>query len=211
MLDMISGFMQNEVGGLPVWGWFVLVFGIACVLMAIILVTCLVQRNKNGDGEGESSTTSEETKEEEKEASAKEDKVEEKEEPSAKKSAAAAKKSTASKSEEKTEEKATSEKTSKSTSTKTATAKSSASKTTAKKEDSVKKPETAENSEPKVYHISKRKEDGKWQVKAEGADRALRLFFTQADAITYAKKVAGNQEGRIVVHKESGGFRKLNY
>ena len=85
-----------------------------------------------------------------------------------------------------------------------------AAKTAEKKEAPAAKEESS-SSDTKVYHISKRKEDGKWQVKAEGADRALRLFFTQADAIKYAKKVAGNQEGRIVVHKEGGGFRKLNY
>lgn len=62
-----------------------------------------------------------------------------------------------------------------------------------------------------VYHISKRKEDRKWQVKAEGAAKALKLFFTQDEAISYAKSVAGNQEGRIVIHKEDGSFRKLKY
>ena len=62
-----------------------------------------------------------------------------------------------------------------------------------------------------VYHISKRKEDRKWQVKAEGAAKALKLFFTQQEAIDYAKSVAGNQEGRIVIHKEDGSFRKLSY
>ena len=40
--------------------------------------------------------------------------------------------------------------------------------------------------EDKVYHISK-------------------------EAINYAKSVAGNQEGRIVIHKEDGSFRKLSY
>ena len=95
------------------------------------------------------------------------------------------------------------------TAPKTTAAKSTAKTAPVKKE--VKPAPNAEDPAPKVYHISKRKEDKKWQVKAEGADKALRLFFTQAEAIEYAKKVAGNQEGRIVVHKESGGFRKLNY
>lgn len=63
----------------------------------------------------------------------------------------------------------------------------------------------------KVYHISKRKEDNRWQVKAAGASKAVKLFFTQAEAIEYAKSVAGNQEGRIVIHKEDGSFRKLSY
>lgn len=63
----------------------------------------------------------------------------------------------------------------------------------------------------KVYHISKRKEDNRWQVKASGATKALKLFFTQAEAIEYAKSVASNQDGRIIIHKEDGSFRKLSY
>lgn len=69
----------------------------------------------------------------------------------------------------------------------------------------------APKDEDMVYHISKRKEDRRWQVKAEGASKALKLFFTQDEAIAYAKTVAGNQEGRIVIHKEDGSFRKLKY
>ena len=62
-----------------------------------------------------------------------------------------------------------------------------------------------------VYHISFRKEDRKWQVKGENAERAVKLFFTQEEAIKFAKSVAGNQEGRVVIHKSDGSFRKLNY
>ena len=35
--------------------------------------------------------------------------------------------------------------------------------------------------------------------------------FAQQEAIDYAKKVAGNQEGYIVIHKKDGSFRKLTY
>ena len=63
----------------------------------------------------------------------------------------------------------------------------------------------------KTYHISKRKDDNKWQVKAEGADKALKLFLTQSEAIEFAKKTAGNQDARIVIHKEDGSFRRLTY
>ena len=61
----------------------------------------------------------------------------------------------------------------------------------------------------RVYHISYRKLLRKWQVKAEGDSKALKLFWTQAEAIDYAKSVAGNREGRIVIHKEDGSFRKI--
>lgn len=63
----------------------------------------------------------------------------------------------------------------------------------------------------RVYHISKRQKDRKWQVKAEGDERAVKLFWTQEEAIDYAKELAGNVEGRIVIHKEDGSFRKLTY
>ncbi len=68
-----------------------------------------------------------------------------------------------------------------------------------------------EGKSSKTYHISKRKVDNKWAVKAEGADKALKLFLTQAEAIEFAKKTAGNQDARIVIHKEDGTFRRLTY
>ena len=49
------------------------------------------------------------------------------------------------------------------------------------------------------------------QVKAQGADKALKLFLTQAEAIEFAKKTAGNQDAKIMIHKEDGSFRRLTY
>ena len=63
----------------------------------------------------------------------------------------------------------------------------------------------------KTYHISKRKEDNRWQVKAAGAAKAIKVFFTQAEAIDFAKKLAGNQDANIMIHKEDGSFRRLTY
>ena len=60
------------------------------------------------------------------------------------------------------------------------------------------------------YHISLN-ETGKWQVKGEKAGKALKVFDTQKDAIAYAKSVAGNQEGNIVIHKVDGKIRKQDY
>ncbi len=60
------------------------------------------------------------------------------------------------------------------------------------------------------YHISVN-DDGKWQVKGEKAEKALKIFDTQKEAIDYAKKVAGNQEGNIVIHKKDGKIRKQDY
>ena len=82
-------------------------------------------------------------------------------------------------------------------------AKSSASKPAAKKEDA--KPAI------KTYHISKRKENNMWQIKAAGGAKAIKLFKTQKEAIDYCKTLADNQDANIMIHKEDGSFRKLTY
>lgn len=63
----------------------------------------------------------------------------------------------------------------------------------------------------KTYHISLRKSDGMWQVKAAGAEKAIKLFKTQAEAIEYCKPLAENQDANIMIHKKDGSFRKLTY
>lgn len=68
---------------------------------------------------------------------------------------------------------------------------------------------TAAKTSGKVYHITKRKEDGMWQIKAAGAEKAIKLFKTQKEAIEYCKTLAGNQDASIMVHKEDGSFRKV--
>lgn len=73
------------------------------------------------------------------------------------------------------------------------------------------KPAKSEKDEDKVYHIARRKTDRMWYVKAEGSPKALKKFFTQEEAVAYAKTVAGNNEGRIVIHKVDGSFKKLKY
>ena len=62
----------------------------------------------------------------------------------------------------------------------------------------------------KKYHISLNK-DGKWQVKGEKAEKALKLFDTQKEAIAYAESVSDNQDGDIVIHKKDGKIRKQDY
>lgn len=63
----------------------------------------------------------------------------------------------------------------------------------------------------KTYHIAKRKAENKWQVKIAGGAKAIKLFNTQYEAIDFAKKLAENQEAKIVIHKEDGTFRRLTY
>ena len=52
---------------------------------------------------------------------------------------------------------------------------------------------------------------GKWQVKFAKGEKALKLFDTQAEAITFAKEKAKNQDGNITIHKTDGKIRKQNY
>lgn len=73
------------------------------------------------------------------------------------------------------------------------------------------KPRMAEDkkkADGKVWHITKRTDDGMWQVKAEGASKATKLFKTKAEAEDYVKTLVSNNEGsRVVKHKKTGEFQ----
>lgn len=56
----------------------------------------------------------------------------------------------------------------------------------------------------RVYHVSKRAEDGKWAVRYAGGEKAIKLFNTQAEAIEYTKKMSENQGGAMLVHNSKG-------
>lgn len=77
-----------------------------------------------------------------------------------------------------------------------------------KKEE--KEEKAKEQEKKRNYHVSRR-EDGKWQVKFAGGEKAIKLFSTQAEAIAYAKKLAENREGSISIHKKDGKMRKQKY
>ena len=62
----------------------------------------------------------------------------------------------------------------------------------------------------KIYHVALR-DDGRWQVKAAKAEKALKIFMTQKEAIDYANKVAESTDGNVVIHKTDDGFRKQKY
>lgn len=71
--------------------------------------------------------------------------------------------------------------------------------------------EEKETVDYRVYHIAKRAKDGKWQVKFQKGQKAIKLFDTQAEAIEYAKTLANNQDGSIQIHKRDGSIRKQDY
>ena len=104
----------------------------------------------------------------------------------------------------------------KDTTTKKVTVKKEASatetkKTPEKEETDVAEEKTAKKATKKVYHVSLRKDDGKWQVKYGGGKKAIKLFDTQAEAIKFAEERADSQEGSISIHKKDGKIRKQDY
>jgi hypothetical protein len=46
--------------------------------------------------------------------------------------------------------------------------------------------------------------ESKWSVVKEGSTKALRSFSTANQAIDYAKEIAAEKTGEVVVHEESG-------
>ncbi len=108
-------------------------------------------------------------------------------------------------------EKATTTKTStKKTAAKEAPAKKAPAKeATAKKAAAAPAKKTAAPKETKTWHVTKREEDGKWVVKAEGNSKATKLFKTKKEAEEYVKTLTANNEGsRAVSHKKDGKFQK---
>ncbi len=49
--------------------------------------------------------------------------------------------------------------------------------------------------------------NGNWQVKREGAERATKNFTRQQDAIDYARSIAINQQGELIIHRRNGTIR----
>ena len=86
-----------------------------------------------------------------------------------------------------------------------------ASATTTIKKDDVKKA-TVTNEDGvtygKAFHVSYREDLNKWQVKATGAQKALKTFNTQKEAYTFADQLAANQGASVRVHSKEGRIRK---
>lgn len=84
-------------------------------------------------------------------------------------------------------------------------------KTAVKKESTKEETKATRAPSKKVYHVSLRRDDGKWQVKYGGGKKAIKLFDTQAEAIKFAEERADSQEGSISIHKKDGKIRKQDY
>lgn len=56
----------------------------------------------------------------------------------------------------------------------------------------------------KVYHISKRATDNKWQIKFANGEKAIKLFDTKQQAVDYCKTLADNQDAGMIIHPSKG-------
>lgn len=59
------------------------------------------------------------------------------------------------------------------------------------------------------YHVSLDKTKKKWKVFNAGSDKVIKLFDTQAEALTYAKGLAKNNDGHVMLHGVDGKLRKF--
>ena len=71
----------------------------------------------------------------------------------------------------------------------------------------VKKPEPKAEKKvekKKIYHVTKRAEDGKWCVKFAGGEKVIKTFATKVEALAYADQLAENQGGGVAFHASKG-------
>lgn len=57
----------------------------------------------------------------------------------------------------------------------------------------------------KIQHVTPIAKN--WQVKGAGNKKATKIFDTQYEAISYAKKIAQNQGSELVIHNKHGKIR----
>lgn len=58
------------------------------------------------------------------------------------------------------------------------------------------------------YHITK-KENGQWQGKKEGGERASTIASTKAEALQQMIKIAKNKgESQVIIHKQDGKIQE---
>lgn len=76
------------------------------------------------------------------------------------------------------------------------------------------KPEEEVSEEPKeeyktdkVYHVSKRKGDGKWTIKFAKGTKVIKTFNTKVEAVKYAYELADRQNARVAIHASKGQYK----
>ncbi len=71
-------------------------------------------------------------------------------------------------------------------------------------EEKVVKSKDFDEKSGKVYHVSKRPKDNKWQIRIRGGKKAIKLFDTKVQAEAYVKVLAENQNASVIFHKSKG-------
>ena len=192
----LNNLLSGAAGGVPLWAWIVIGVVVVVVIVAIVVLIKVARNREKTEAE---ENASEESGEQPADGSVDEDEIADSAGESPAESAPAAEKA------EKTE------KTEKPQSKPASSQKPAKQEQTAAVQTQSDEPAETKASGPKVYHITKRTSDGKWQVKFNKGKKAIKLFDTQVQAIDYAKALAQSQEASIIIHKADGTFRKLRY
>lgn len=189
----LNNLLSGAAGGVPLWAWIVIGVVVVVVIVAIVVLIKVARNREKSEAE---ENASEESGEQPADGSADEDEIADSAGESPAESAPAAEKA---------------EKAAKPQSKPASSQKPAKQEQTAAVQTQSDEPVETKASGPKVYHITKRTSDGKWQVKFNKGKKAIKLFDTQVQAIDYAKALAQSQEASIIIHKADGTFRKLRY
>ena len=59
-----------------------------------------------------------------------------------------------------------------------------------------------------LYRVVFDKENGKWNIKKDGADRIIDSKLTKQEVLDRVKKLCENNDTKYIVHKKDGKFQK---
>ena len=59
-----------------------------------------------------------------------------------------------------------------------------------------------------LYRVVYDKNNGKWNIKKDGADRIIDSKLTKQEALDRVKKLSDNNDTKFIVHKKDGKFQK---
>ena len=79
--------------------------------------------------------------------------------------------------------------------------------------DAVENTQKVKNS---IYHVSQNKNDKsehfkRWRIRLQGSKKTIKYYDTQKEALDYAKSLADNNDGSVILHGLDGRIRRQNY
>lgn len=80
-----------------------------------------------------------------------------------------------------------------------------------KEEKAVSKKADGKDGNKKIYHVSKRDNDGReWKIFIQGSDKNIKITKTQKEALDYAQNLAKNDgNATVMLHGLDGKIRKF--